>query len=100
MNEQEHVTAGEFTRSIESIERQLTAGFERTSREIANVSRGLHKRLDMVDDTQGTQGERIAALEERTRSAARSAGIRGASWGSIVAAAGALIQYLTGRGGG
>lgn len=65
MENEDYIRAGEFTRAISSLERQMAAGFDRNSREIANVSRGLHKRLDLVDDKTSEHGEEIAVLKAK-----------------------------------
>jgi hypothetical protein len=91
MAEDNHVTAGEFTRAFESIERQMTAGFERTSREIGNVSRGLHKRLDLVDKETREQGEDIAGLKVRVATAEKGNRKSASGWGGAIAGAVMLI---------
>jgi hypothetical protein len=85
MGEQEHVTIGEFSRTMQSLERQIRSGFD-----------GVNARLDGLVQTQVDHEGRISRLDERTSSASRRAGVHGATWGSIVTMIGALIQYLLG----
>lgn len=89
-NGQEHVTTGEFSRTMNALRDTIQDGFD-----------GLNRRLDGVYKTQAHQGERIAALDERTTNANRRAGAFGAGWGAAVAAMIAgLFQWLSGRHGG
>lgn len=72
--DQEHITAGEFTRAFQSLERQMAAGF-----------RGIHARLDNVDAESRDHGEDIAALKVKVAATEKGNRKSASGWGGAIA---------------
>lgn len=95
--DQEYLSTGEFTRWATSFESRMREGFDRNSKEIANVSRGIHKRLDLVDNTVEEHGQDIAVLKDRDSRTTKTAVSWSTGISGVVALCGLLWEYFTKR---
>lgn len=69
MGNTEHLTVGEFQRSMQALERAVTTGFARTD-----------ARLEQIEAGQNNYGERIAVLEASHKTRTRKA----IGWSAII----------------
>lgn len=83
MGESEHLSTGEFQRSMKSLLETVEGGFERTDR-----------RLEAIAEAQTEHAERLAVLESASRTRTKRATGWGAAIASVVVGAAETIRYL------
>lgn len=72
-HQEPHLTVGEYTRRMESVEKQIANGFAR-----------MDTRFDRVDERMTGHGERIRVLETRDRAESRATTKRVAGWTTAI----------------